>query len=910
MIGVTLASYRILDKLGEGGMGEVYLARDSRLGRDVAVKVLPDAFLSEPDRVIRFEREAKMLAALNHPHIAALLSMEEANGRHFLVMELVGGETLAEHLQRGPQPLTEALDIARQVADALAAAHEQGIVHRDLKPANIKIRPDGTVKVLDFGLAKALDAPGVKSGSGAFDTDSPTVLATRLPVGGATNVSQMGMILGTAPYMSPEQARGKPVDRRTDVWAFGCVVYEMLTGRAPFTRDTISESLAAIMRDEPDWAALPPGTPSSVLRLLRRCLIKDPRERLSDIGVARLEIRDAVDAPVHPSATHAAVRPVPARPHWLTLAAGLAAGAAIVGSIAAWLWPAPARPLPALNLALDWPDDAAWIGASGPGLAMSPDGRHVAYIARTGGTTSPRLHLRDLRGGDTRALPAADVAYNPFFSADSTQVGFISGGRLWRAPVNGGSPFEIGNIDPTDRGVTWSADGYVYSGGGSGLSRIPATGGAREVITTVDRAAGEIAHRFPAPVPGGRGLLFTIVKGALADARVAVVDFSTKQWRILIDQTSHSAVYTPTAHLLYLRTGVLMAAPFDASRLDVTGPSIPVLTGILYNNGGAGHFSVADTGTLVYMPDGSGRTPVEAIWVDRSGRASPLDIPRGAYRRPDLSPDGARVAMERADAEGKTGVVVWDFDRRAFTTVTRDSGLGESPIWLPDGVTLVVTSRPLLGSVGRLVTQRADGTGAPTPLSTAPIQQMNASAGEFAGSVTSDGAQVIYADLSTSESVNALDVSSRAVRVLVPNGRSPRLSPDGRWLAYRLLESGLAEVYVSPYPNIAGGRWQISTGGGTSPRWSRDGRELFYRGLGSRKSQMYALQIPAGATPGTVRPQLLFELPGLDQTEGVDDFDVASDGRFLIFRAAAPRPDVPKVIVNWFEDLKRSARNP
>jgi Tol biopolymer transport system component len=266
--------------------------------------------------------------------------------------------------------------------------------------------------------------------------------------------------------------------------------------------------------------------------------------------------------------------------------------------------------------------------------------------------------------------------------------------------------------------------------------------------------------------------------------------------------------------------------------------------------------------------------------------------------------------MERADAEGKTGVVVWDFDRRAFTTVTRDSGLGESPIWLPDGVTLVVTSRPLLGSVGRLVTQRADGTGAPTPLSTAPIQQMNASAGEFAGSVTSDGAQVIYADLSTSESVNALDVSSRAVRVLVPNGRSPRLSPDGRWLAYRLLESGLAEVYVSPYPNIAGGRWQISTGGGTSPRWSRDGRELFYRGLGSRKSQMYALQIPAGATPGTVRPQLLFELPGLDQTEGVDDFDVASDGRFLIFRAAAPRPDVPKVIVNWFEDLKRSARNP
>jgi serine/threonine-protein kinase len=909
VIGNTLGPYSVLDKLGEGGMGEVYLARDSRLGRDVAVKVLPEAFLSAPDRVVRFEREARMLAALNHPHIAALLSMEESNGRHFLVMELVPGETLAEHLQRGPQPLTEALDVARQVAEALAAAHEQGIVHRDLKPANIKIRPDGTVKVLDFGLAKALDAPGAKSGSGAFDTDSPTVLATGLPAGGAANVSQMGMILGTAPYMSPEQARGKPVDRRTDVWAFGCVVYEMLTGRAPFTRDTITESLAAIMRDEPDWAALPPGTPSSVLRLLRRCLIKDPRDRLADIGVARLEIRDAGAGPESTADVPAAVKATRARPQWLTLAAGLAAGAAIVGLIAAWLWPLP-RPMPTLNLALDWPDDAAWIGASGSGLAMSPDGSYVAYIARTGGTAPPRLHLRDLRGGETRVLPAADVAYNPIFSADSAQEGFISGGRLWRAPVDGGSPFEIGSIDPIDRGVAWSADGYVYSGGGSGLSRIAATGGAREAITTVDRAAGEIAHRFPSPIPGGRGLLFTIVKGSLEDARVAVVDLSTKRWRILIDRTSHSAVYTPTAHLLYLRAGVLMAAPFDASRLDVAGPSIPVLNGILYNNGGAGHFSVSDTGTLVYMPDASGRTPVEAIWVDRSGRASPLDIPRGPYRRPDLSPDGSRVAMERGDAGGKSGVVVWDFGRRAFTTVTRDPGLGESPIWLPDGASLVVTSRPLLGAVGRLVTQRADGTGAPSPLSTAPFQQMNASAGEFAGSVTPDGAQVVYADLSGSASINVLDVASKAVQVLVPNGRSPRLSPDGRWLAYRLLESGLAEVYVSPYPNVAEGRWQVSTGGGTSPRWSRDGRELFYRGLGSKRSQMYSLRMTAGATPAAVRPQLLFDVPGLDRSEGLDDFDVAPDGRFLLFQAAAPRLDIPKVIVNWFEDLKQRARSP
>jgi eukaryotic-like serine/threonine-protein kinase len=905
MIGSTLGSYRVLEKLGAGGMGEVYLAHDARLGRDVAVKVLPDAFHADPDRIIRFEREAKMLAALNHPHIAALLSMEEAHGRHFLVMELVEGQTLAELLQHGPPPLSDTLDIVRQVADALAAAHEQGIVHRDLKPANIKVRPDGTVKVLDFGLAKALDAPGTKSRSGALDTDSPTVLATRLPSGGASDVSQMGMILGTAPYMSPEQARGKPVDRRADVWAFGCVLYEMLTGQAPFTRDTITESLAAIMRDEPDWTKLPPATPASVIRLLQRCLIKDSKERLSDIGVARLEIRDAtgVDAVTPSVPAVASARRTSSR--WGALGAGIVAGLATAGLIAAWLWPS-ARALPTLNLALDWPDDVEWVGASGTGVALSPDGTHVAYIARRN-QEAARLHLRDLRTGEIRVLPSADVALNPFFSPDGTQVGFIAGGKLWRAPVSGGSPFEIGSIDTSDRGVAWSTDGHVYSGGGTGISRIPESGGRRETITTVNRAAGEVAHRFPALVPGERGLLFTIFKGPLADARVAIVDLSTKTHRILIDQTSHSAVHAPTGHLLYLRTNVLMAAPFDASRLDVTGPSVPVQSGILHNNGGAGHFSIASTGTFVFMPDAALRAPVDLVWVDRSGRAIPVDVPRGPYAKPELSPDGTRVAMERADTQGRIGVVVWDLGRRAFTTVTRDPGLGEAPVWMPDGVSLVFTSRPVLGAVGHLFTQRADGSGAPTQLSTAAVQQVAASTAEYAGSVLRDGAEVIYAEVASGAGgIKVIDLSTQQVRMLVPDGRNPRLSPDRRWLAYRLLESGIAEVYVSPYPNVAAGRWKVSTGGGASPRWSRDGSELFFRGLGSKRSQMLALAIPAAGTLEMVRPQVLFDFQELVSSADLDDFDVAADRRFLIFKRATPKPDIPQVIVNWFEVLKRT----
>jgi serine/threonine-protein kinase len=892
--GARLGSYEILSPIGAGGMGEVYRARDTRLNRDVAIKIVPDLFASDPERLARFSREAQTLAGLNHPNIAHVYGLE-GNG---LVMELVDGQDLAQRLVRGPLSLDDALPIATQIVDALDAAHDHGIVHRDLKPANIKVRADGVVKVLDFGLAKALD-PTRTAASG--DANSPTVLSPTFQSG----LSQQGIILGTAAYMSPEQAKGKPVDKRADIWAFGCVLFEMLTGKSAFPGDNVTEILAAVVRGEPDWSALPSNTPPSVRRLLRRCLNKDPKDRLPDIGVARLEIRDASDAARSGEVATQLVRaPRKSRPWWM-MALGVVAGAIVAGIVALRMWPAPAS-LPALKLAIDWPDDQTWAGPSGPGVALSPDGTHIAYVAGTAGRSGAQIYLRDLRGEEIRLVSSSDFPYNPFFSPDSAQIGFVANGKLWRAPVAGGTPFEIGSVDVNDRGVAWSADGYIYSGGGSGISRIAESGGTREQITTVDKAAGEVAHRFPTAVPGRRGVLFTIFKGSLEEARVAVVDVTTKKWRVLMDRTAHAAVYVPTGHLVYLRTGVLMAAPFDPSRLELTGPSAPVMTGVLYNNGGAGHFSVSSTGTFAYMPDPGTRMQADLLWVDRKGGTSAIDVPRGAYSRPELSPDGARVALEESTALSKQRIVVWDFGRHALSVVTRDSGVSEAPIWMPDGASLLFASRPQLGALGRLFRQRADGTGDPTQITSGSLAQVYASGGEYPAWVSPDGTKIIYSVTGTNaDGIKVLDIATGQAQMLVPGGRGPRLSPDGRWLAYVTLEAGIGQIYVSPYPNVASARWQASAGSGTAARWSRDSTELFYRGVGSNRPHMYVLKVGNSATLEGLRPQLLLDVPDSGSNE-LEAFDVARDGRFLIVKGLPQKPPIPHVIVNWFEVLKRT----
>jgi serine/threonine-protein kinase len=893
--GDTFGPYRVLDKLGEGGMGEVYRARDTVLNRDVAIKIIPDLFAGDPERMARFSREAQTLAAVNHPNIAHVYGLERSG----LVMELVDGQDLAQRLAHGPLPLDDALPIAIQIVDALEAAHDRGIVHRDLKPANIKIRPDGVVKVLDFGLAKALDPVAVPASG---DANSPTVLSPTFRSG----VSQPGVILGTAAYMSPEQAKGKAVDKRTDIWAFGCVLFEMLAGTMAFRGDNVTEILAAVVRGDPDWPAVPAGTPPSVLRLLRRCLTKDPKARLSDISVARLEIRDATDADrPGESAGQPARTPRKTRAGWM-LAAAAVAGVA-VGGAAAWLMRPASTSLPPLKLAVDWPGDLTWAGPSGSGLALSPDGTHIAYVANTE-NSGPQICLQDLQTNEMRVVSSSDGPYSPFFSPDSAQVGFVANGKLWRAPVAGGNAFEIGSIDVNDRGVAWSADRYIYSGGGSGISRIAESGGAREQVTTVDRAAGEVAHRFPTIVPGGRGVLFTIFKGSLEEARIAAVDLTTKKWRVLVDRTAHSAVYVPTGHVVYLRTGVLMAAPFDTSRLEVTGAAVPVMAGVFYNNGGAGHFSVSANGTLAYIADGVKRTPADLLWVDRTGRTTPVDTPRGPYTRPELSPDGNRVALEDSTSQERQRIVVWDFNRHSLTAVTRDAGVSETPIWNPDGTSLLLTSRPQLGALGRLFRQRADGAGTPTQITTGALAQVYASGGEYPVWTSDDGARVVYSVAGTdADGIKVLDVASGKVQMLVAGGRTARVSPDGRWLAFRAFDSGIAEVYVSPYPNVASARWQVSTGGASSPRWSHDSTELFYRGLGSNRTHMYVLKVGTNATLEGVRPQLLTDLPDSGGADGLEGFDVGRDGRFLVLKGLPQKPPIPHVIVNWFEVLKRTA---
>ena len=889
--GSRFGSYAIEAPLGAGGMGEVYRARDTALNREVAIKIVPDLFAADSERMARFSREAQTLAALNHPNIAHVYGLEGSG----LVMELVDGEDLAERLTRGPLPLDEALPIATQIVEGLAAAHDRGIVHRDLKPANIKVRTDGVVKVLDFGLAKALEPAGAPAST---DSNSPTVLSPTFRSG----LSQQGIILGTAAYMSPEQAKGKAVDKRTDIWAFGCVLFEMLTGKAAFPGDNITEILAAVVRGEPDWSTLPVDTPASVRRLLHRCLTKDPKDRLSDIGVARLEIRDASDGAPSRESVPTVAAPRKPRPWWMVAAGAI--GGAMVAAIVAWqLWPTPA-PLPALRFAIEWPDGLTWAGPSGPGLALSPDGTRVAYIAVSGNSGS-QVCLQDLRSGEMRIVSSTDSPYNPFFSHDSTQIGFIANGKLWRAPVAGGTPFEIGTIDVNDRGVAWSADGFIYSGGGSGISRISESGGAREQITSVDKSTGEVAHRFPAIVPGGRGVLFTVFKGSLEGARVAVVDVTTKKWRVLLDRTGHAPIYVPTGHLVYLRAGVLMAAPFDTSRLEVTSAGIPVMSGVLYNNGGAGHFAVSSTGTIVYMPDSGTRPQADLVWVDRTGRTTATDLPRGPYSGPELSPDGARVALESSTTLGRQSIVVWDFTRRTLTPITRDTGVNEAPMWTANGTHLLFTSRLQLGALGRLFRQRADGAGTPTQVTSGSLKQVYASGGEYPAASLSD-TSILYAVAGTdSDGIKQLDLTTGASHVVLPLGRTPSLSPDRRWLAYRLVQSGIPEIFVSPYPNVASARWQVSTGPTSTPRWSRDGTEMYYRGIGSNRSHMYVLKVGAGATLDGTRPQVLLDVPesGGDVLAG---FDVDRDGRFLLLKGLPQQAPIPHVIVNWFDVLRRA----
>ena len=688
--GSRLGPYEIVAPIGAGGMGEVYKAKDTRLDRTVAIKVLPEHLAESPERKARFEREAKAISQLNHPHICTLYDVGEQDGIDFIVMEYIEGETLAERVKRGPLPLDKALEYGIQIADGLEAAHEKGIIHRDLKPANIKITPDGKPKILDFGLAKAF-APDVhESGK----SESPTV----------TKGTAIGVILGTASYMSPEQARGETLDKRTDIWSFGCVLYEMLTGRPVFGGVTLSDTIANVLDRQPQWEALPAGTPPAVRRLQRRCLDKDPRKRLHDVADARLEIEEALETPRTDTHETVAVqplqiwqRPVPTTIIALTLLA--------IGALTGWSLsrPAPAPPGLGRFVLTAPPSEPVSAHVAWRDLAISPDGQRVVYT--TG--TPPQLYVRALDQLAGTRLDGTEGAYSPFFSRDGTWVGFAIEGELKKVSVQGGPSLTLCALDGPLAGASWGADDTIFFGtstGRRGLFRVAAAGGEPEVLTTAE--APEM-HRQPEILPGGKAVLFTIWIGiGTAQKRIALLNLETGEQTPLIPRGSQPR-YAGTGHIVYATEGTLRAVPFDLARLSVTGDSVPVLEGVANKVSGAVDFSFSDNGSLVYVPGGVS-TGGTLGWVTRDGQMTEVIEEAGIFGSPRLSPEGTRVAFVRI---GEDGANIWirDLERGSDMRLTVEGTINWLPAWTPDGATVSFGSNRA-GAFG-LYTKPADGSG-------------------------------------------------------------------------------------------------------------------------------------------------------------------------------------------------------
>ena len=905
--GHPIAHYQIVAKLGEGGMGVVYRAHDSRLKRDVAIKVLlPDLFAAVPGRKARFEREARLLATLSHPNVAAIYGMEQAGGESCLVLELVEGPTLAERLKKGRIPLEETLGICRQIAAGLEAAHEKGIVHRDLKPANIKLTPAGQVKILDFGLAKALEPPTPPA-----DSAQPPAIADPL--------TSTGVILGTAAYMSPEQASGKPTDKRTDIWAFGCILYECLAGKRAFGGETATETLAAVIRGKPDWKALPEGLPHGVLALLRRCLRKEPSLRLHDIADAGIEIGEAL---VQPTAAVALSRRIPRR--WLLALVALGVVAVVLlGAGLLWRFPsAPAASVvrSSIKLTPGYSLDGqrrSWelMRPTRTAMALSGDGRFLVYSAapeNAGGDGMGQLYIRWMDQPAAKAIPGAEGGISPFLSPDDRWVGYWAGGKLLKVPIEGGVPVTLCDV-AVPFGATWGSDNrIVFSPGGlAGLSVIPADGGKPEVLTVPDKARQEYGHRLPHFLPGGKGLLFTVAREPWdLQPRVAVLEGKTRQWRTLLEDAA-DARYIPTGHLVFLRQGTLMAARFDLDRLEVTGQPVPLIADVMQalniTNGGfdtaAGQFSVSGSGGLVYAPGGI--TPDlenSLVWVDQKGTVQPALPFKAPFFAPRLSPDGRRIAYILMGREYHA----WEYDLvRGIAIRLTGEGKAFFVTWTPDGQR-VAFAWWKSGGVPNLYWQPVDGSSPMERLTTSEYDQ-------GPGSWSPDGTTLALVEdrPGLGSRILLLDVRTRRITPFLntqSNEAYPEFSPDGRWLAYGSDESGRREVYVRPFPG-PGEKWQISQEGRTEPLWARNGKQLFYQSVD--RYQNWAVDVQTGPVFSAGKPRLLFEQAGLQSTRPIRSWDLSLDGqRFLMvnFGETKPTPVTEMILVqNWFEELKRLA---
>ncbi len=863
--GTRLGPYEVVAPLGAGGMGEVYRAKDPRLGREVAIKVLPESVARDPDRLARFEREARLLAALGHAGIASIYGVEDAGSTPALVMELVEGPTLAERIAQGPLPPEEVLPIARQLADALEYAHEHGIVHRDLKPANIKLRPDGTVKVLDFGLARALELEA--GGSASNSAQSPTL---------TQGMTREGIIVGTAAYMAPEQARGKAADRRADIWAFGVVLYEMLSGRLLFAGETTSDTLAAVMRDEPDWSALPASLSPRWRALLRRCLTKDPRQRLQSIGEARIALDELAANPKEPAPasplTSAARRPLLP---WLVAAAALLALATIA------LWPK-ATPLsvPTELGVVPYGGQKIGLDLGYHPIALSPDGRKLAYTVRQEGTLHLRMRRLDAR--EDVEIAGAEGARNLFFSPDSEWIGFFDTHKISKVSVHGGTPVALAD-SLTDRSATWLDDGtIVYSRDTTEpLFRIPDSGGGPTALTKLDTSKRERTHRWPAALDGGPWVVFTAQTvdspGGYDDASIDAVNVKSGERRHLF-KGARRAAWGPGGYLLLARGSDLYAVPIDPEDPRVSQEPVPVMANVSGDGtSGASYFSLSRDGTLAWIPGGEPEKTREIGWFDREGRWTATKIPVGPYTQLRLAPDGRRALVLVGPGGGNADLWLADLETGGMNRLTHDTRANQGAL-SPDGVHLVYSKADGKGN-DMVVVRRLDGEGGERELYRAANPLM-------VTAVTADGKSVLFSDYGARKGkihLAALDGSSPA-RALPVEGegfeQAPFPSPDGKWLAYVATKTRREEVCLRRLDG-SGASWQLSSRGAGGVRWGRTG-ELFFV-TGEILSRV-PLGMSGGAlTPG--QPQELFEAPPspTEATYRDYDYDPRTD-RFLFTR--------------------------
>ena len=885
VLGQQVGPYLIQGLLDAGGMGEVYRSRDTKLGRDVAIKILPRLFTSDPDRLARFEREARVLASLNHPHIGAIYGLEDADGVRALVLELVDGETLADRIARGALSLKDALAIARQMADALDAAHEKGIVHRDLKPSNVALTRDGTVKVLDFGLAKAN-----ASDSAPRDSQAPpmTIGATREGVG-----------LGTAAYMSPEQARGQTVDKRTDIWAFGCVLYEMLTGHIAFPGKTIPDTLAGVLEREPNWALLPGTTPPAIRRLLERCLDKDSKRRVRDIGDAVIELTDAITSPAKVTELR---KPVP---RWIW---GLASGFVVVGLALGWtiahLRQPPVVEDRAVRLTLNPPAGTEF--GIDTGAAISPDGGTLAFVTGSSGG-STKLWVRPLESLSARQLPATDGATFPFWSPDGRSLGFFAAGKLKRIEVAGGLPTTICDVG-SGRGGTWNEDGVILfnSVNDGPLLRVPATGGPPVPFTKVDTARDENSHRWPQFLPGGRRFLYFVRTVLVENYGVYLGSLDQPQEKIRLLSSPTNAVYAPDrsklfGHLLLVRDGTLMAQPFDVGQGQTTGESVVVAEGVAFGTASRlGAASASNDGTLVYA--GAAIRHDQLTWYDREGKKLGTAGEPDQYEGIRISPDGKRVAFDRRGD-------VWQLE--FARGIPMRVAVGGDPLWSPNSQRIAYWN----GLPMHLSSRSLNGTGAEQRL----IESHDSLRTQ---DWSHDGRFLLYLVNSNDLSLNTqfdlwvlpMTGDSKPVPFLSTPFREGRgqFSPDGKWVAYTSDESGRNEVYVQSFP-AGGSKWQISSKGGDWVRWRKDTKEIFYVAP-DRKVMSVAPQTLSGSLEFGI-PRALFTIPVALGTAGdiapyTYSYDVTPDGqRFLALAATADAESPPMtVILNWQTELSTAKK--